>query len=62
MLVDNLNERDKEKDWKVGKVVDAVEKTISYSHSNCDEVLHMISDAFDTEWEIDRKTINICKV
>lgn len=62
MLVDNLNERDPKKGWTVGKCIDAVEKTISYSHNNCEEVLDMIADAFDTEWEIDRKTINICKV
>ena len=62
MLIDNLNERDAGKKWKIGKVVDAVEKTLSYSHSNCDEVLNMISNAFETEWEINGKTISICKV
>ncbi len=62
ILIDNLNERDVDKDWKVGKVVDAVEKTISYSHNNCDDALNMIADAFETEWEIDGKTVNICKV
>ena len=69
MLIDNLNERnepnkssDDNEVWVMGKYVDAVEKTISYSHNNCEEVINMIANAFETEWEIDRKTINICKV
>ena len=62
MLVDNLNERDPNKGWTVGKCIDAVEKTISYSHNNCEEVFNLISDTFDTEGEVDGKTISICKI
>ncbi|MDR0864947.1 MAG: hypothetical protein LBO74_08450 [Candidatus Symbiothrix sp.] len=60
MLVDNLNQR--ETGWTVGTCIDAVEKLISYNHAFCSDALSQIADAFETEWEIVGKTINLCKV
>ncbi len=60
MLVDNLNDR--ESGWTVGSCIDATEKLISYNHTNLREALRMIAEAFDTEWEVLGKTINLKKV
>jgi hypothetical protein len=60
MLVDNLNSRDS--GWSIGKCIDAVEKVISYNHAFCTDALSQIAEAFETEWEVAGKTINLCKV
>jgi hypothetical protein len=60
MLVDNLNLRDS--GWAIGKCIDAVEKVISYNHAFCSDALSQIAEAFETEWEVVGKTINLCKV
>lgn len=60
MLVDNLNLRDS--GWSVGSYVDSVEKVISYNHTYCSEVLQMLADEFETEWEIVGKVLNLRKV
>jgi hypothetical protein len=60
MLVDNLNNR--EQDWSIGMCIDAVEKVISYNHTFCSEALSQMAEAFETEWEVVGKTINLRKV
>lgn len=60
IIVDNLNMR--ETGWSVGICVDADEKTIGYNHTFCIDGLKAVADAFNTEWEIDNKTINLRKV
>ncbi|MDR1197521.1 MAG: hypothetical protein LBK94_00715 [Prevotellaceae bacterium] len=60
MLVDNLNMRDS--GWQVGECVEAVEKVISFNHTTCWDALGQISDTFETEWEINGKTIHLKKV
>jgi hypothetical protein len=60
MLVDNLNQR--ETGWEIGECIDAVEKVISYNHAFCSDALSQITEAFETEWEIAGKTINLRKV
>jgi hypothetical protein len=60
MIVDNLNQR--EQGWVVGNCIEAVEKVISYNHAYCNDALSQIAEAFETEWEIVGKTINLCKV
>lgn len=63
LLVDNLNQRDGDGgEWKVGICLDAADKPISYNHTFCNEALQMIADAFETEWEINNKTISLRKV
>lgn len=60
MLVANLNLRDT--GWAVGAYVDAVEKTIAYNHAFCIDALKQMAEAFETEWEVNGKTINLRKV
>jgi len=60
MLVDNLNQRDA--GWTVGTCLNATEKTISYNHQYCKEALQSIAEAFETEWEVVGKTINLNKI
>lgn len=60
MLVDNLNKR--ESGWIVGECIDAAEKMIAYNHASCDAALSQIAEAFETEWEVVGKTINLRKV
>lgn len=60
LLVDNMNMR--EAGWKVGECVDAVEQVVSFNHVYCSEALDQIAEAFETEWEVSGKTINLKKV
>ncbi|MFJ1439304.1 hypothetical protein ACILPE_06160 [Capnocytophaga canimorsus] len=60
MLIDNLNLRDS--GWQIGECIESVEKLISYNHNSCAEVLQMIAETFETEYEIIGKTIHLCKV
>lgn len=60
LLVDNLNER--ETGWAIGEFIDATEKVISYNHTSLDAAIRQIADAFETEWEIQGKTIHLRKV
>lgn len=60
LLVKNLNNCDS--GWKVGTCIDAAEKSLSFNHEYCYEVLGRLTNEFDTEWEIIGKTINLCKI
>lgn len=60
LLVDNMNMR--EEGWAVGECIDAVEQVISFNHVYCSDALTQIADAFETEWEVIGKTINLRKV
>ena len=60
MIVDNLNSRDG--GWSVGSCIDSVEKLVSYNHTNCEEALVNIADAFSTEIEVVGKAISLKKV
>lgn len=60
LLVDNMNMR--EEGWTVGECIDAVEQVISFNHVYCSDALTQIADAFETEWEVIGKTINLRKV
>lgn len=60
LLVDNMNMR--ESGWSVGECIDAVEQVVSFNHVYCSDALTMIADAFETEWEVIGKTINLRKV
>lgn len=60
MLVANLNMRDS--GWSVGDCITATEKPISFNHNFCSEALQMMAEAFETEWEINNKTISLRKI
>ncbi len=48
--------------WTVGECIDSVPVTIDFNHDWCYSVLQKVADAFDTEWEVDNKTIHFRKV
>lgn len=60
LLVDNLNRNDN--GWSVGQCIVVTEKTLAFNCEFCSDVLARLATEFDTEWEIDGKTISLCKV
>lgn len=48
--------------WTVGECIESDPVTIDFNHDYCFNVLHKISDAFNTEWEVENKTIHLRKV
>lgn len=60
LLVDNMNLRDT--GWTIGNCIDATEKYLSFSHEYCYDVLGRLASEFNTEWEIEGKTIHLRKV
>jgi hypothetical protein len=60
MLIDNMNNR--EEGWSIGECIDAVEQTLSYNHTSCFDGLNQMAEAFNTEFEIDNKTVHLRKV
>lgn len=61
-IVKNLNEREGEDKWSVGTCIDSSEKTVEFNHTYLDAALTDVANAFETEWEIVDKVINLCKV
>ena len=61
-IVKNLNEREGEDTWSVGTCIDSSEKTVEFNHTYLDAALTDVANAFETEWEIVDKVINLCKV
>lgn len=60
LLVDNMNLRDS--GWSVGACIDTVEKALSFNHEYCYDVLCRFASEWGTEWEVEDKTINLCRV
>ena len=60
LLIDNLNEADG--GWSLGTCIEASDKTLSFSHEYCGEVLDRMADEWGTEYEIVGKQINFGKV
>jgi len=58
-LPDNTNEKYK---WKVGDFVKATEKALSFNHEYCYDVLNRLAGEFNTEWEVEGRTIHLRKV
>jgi hypothetical protein len=60
LIVNVLNTNDS--GWSVGEYLEGAEKLISYNHTNCFAALQTIASEFETEYEINGKTINLRKV
>lgn len=60
MLIDSLN--DKDGGWTVGSCIDASEKTLSFNHEYCLDVLARLATEFNTEYEFEGKKIHLRKV
>lgn len=59
-LVNSLN--DKDDGWSVGDCIDAPEKTLSFNHEYCLDVLARFATEFNTEYEFEGKKIHLRKV
>lgn len=59
LWVDNMNIANDEDFWTVGECIDAPMQTLDFNDQWCFDVLGQLSDAFETEWEIDGKTLHL---
>ncbi len=60
LLVDNLNLADG--GWLLGNIIDADEQTLLFDDESCIDALVKIAGTFNTEFEIENKTIHLRKV
>lgn len=62
IIVSNLNRNDDNK-WSVGECVESAGvKYLQYSYVSCMDALDSLANLFDTEWEIDGRTIHLHKI
>lgn len=59
LWVDNMNIANGKTEWKVGECIDAPIQTLDFNDQWCFDVLGQIAEAFDTEWEVENKTLHI---
>lgn len=60
MIIDNLNLRGT--GWAAGVVTEAQPKLINYNHTSLSDALRLIATQFETEYEVDGKTIDLGRV
>lgn len=61
LVVDNINRIKGTTDWKIGSVIAADYKVITYDGIDCLTALNRIAETFETEWWIVGTTIYLCK-
>lgn len=59
LWVDNMNIANGEDAWTIGECIDAPMQTLDFNDQWCFDVLGQLSEAFETEWEIENKTLHI---
>lgn len=62
MIVANLTQREGAGSWAVGACIDGPEKALSYNHTKLNDALTQLANAYDTEWELSGRSINLNKV
>lgn len=62
LIVDNMNQKDATGGWQVGECIEAEERLLDFNDMYCLDALTYIAEQFNTEWEVDGKTIYIRKV
>ena len=62
MIVANLTQREGAGSWAVGACIDGPEKSLSYNHTKLNDALTQLANAYDTEWELSGRSINLNKV
>ena len=62
LLVDCLNFADALGGWTVGECIPSDPVTIDFNHDWCYGVLQKIAEAFNTEWEVENKTVHFRRV
>lgn len=60
MFVANMNRRDS--GWTIGGCIEGEEKVITYDHDYCWDALAKMAEEFNTEFEIDNKTVYLRRV
>lgn len=61
-IITNLNQREGANNWMLGDCIVSSEKTQSFSHNTILDALNAVVQLFETEWEINGKTISLKKV
>ena len=61
-LVNCLNQHDPVGGWSVGDCIDTPERTISFNHEFCLDVLNRLASEFETEFEFEDKKIHLRRV
>lgn len=61
LIVDNANRITGTSDWTVGTVIQGESRNIEYRNKYCLEALGEIAKAYDTEWWIEGRTINLSR-
>ena len=61
-IITNLNQREGANNWMLGDCIVSSEKTQSFSHNTILDALNAVAQLFETEWEINGKTISLKKV
>ena len=59
LWVDNMNIANSEDEWTVGECIDAPIQTLDFNDQWCFDILGQLAEAFETEWEIEHKTLHI---
>lgn len=62
MIVANLTQREGAGSWAFGACIDGPEKALSYNHTKLNDALTQLANAYDTEWELSGRSINLNKV
>jgi len=62
LLVANLKLKYPQYPWVVGDCIESEPVIIDFNHDFCFDVLPKLAEAFKTEWEVDKYTINVGKV
>ena len=61
LIVGCINAGMSSTEWKMGSVIATENLTIDYSGTYCDEALHKVAEAANTEWWVEGQTVNVCK-
>lgn len=62
LLIDCLNFADPLTGWTKGECIESDPATIDFNHDWCFDILQKVAEAFNTEWEVENKTIHIRRV
>ena len=62
LIIANLKLKYPQYDWKVGDCIESDPVTIDFNHDFCFDVLAKVAKDFNTEWELDKFTLNFGRV
>lgn len=62
LIIANLKLKYPQYDWKVGDVIESDPVTLDFNHDSCFDVLPKFTKDFNSEWELDKFTLNFGRV